>query len=60
MFRECFYAKKAIPLVEIKGRMDKNMYKNILVHHALPRLRAKTVRILQQDNEPNQPAKTIK
>ena len=49
----CFSASAVGPLVRIDGRMDANMYKEILEKHMLPFSRKKipTGWIFQQDND---------
>ena len=56
----CFSSTKTGPLIQVKGKMDKHAYKQILIHHARPTLKTQKKSIFQQDNDPKHTAKTVK
>lgn len=57
-----FYAAGAGPLIQLHGRMNANVYQNLLRQHAIPSLHlsANQPAIFMQDNAPCQTAKRIK
>ena len=58
----CFTANGVGHIHHIKGIMDQNVYKQILVHHMRPSLMqfgGKDHVILQQDNDPKHTAKSV-
>lgn len=59
IFWGCFAGNQVGALVRINGKMDQNVYHNILVRHAIPSGRQPVGQnlVLQQHNDPNHTSK---
>ena len=56
----CFSAGETGALIEVKGKIDKQVYKNILTRHAKPTLVSHNLSHFQQDERPETHSKSRK